>query len=54
MRRVKSDGALLNSPGVAHVTTMVGFSLVSTVQTTLDAFFSMTLKPWEQRTASDE
>ena len=37
-------------PGVDHVTTIVGFNLLSGVQTTYSAFYFITLKPWEERT----
>ncbi len=38
-------------PGVDHVTTIVGFNLLSGVQTTYSAFYFITLKPWKERTA---
>jgi multidrug efflux pump len=50
----KVEQALLNTPGVAHVTSVIGFSLLSTVQTTFNAFFFITLKPWDERTAPNE
>ena len=50
----KVEEALLNTPGVAHVTTVIGYNLLSTVNTTFNAFFFITLKPWEERTAPDE
>ena len=37
-------------PGVEHVTTIVGFNLLSGVQTTYSAFYFITLKPWDERT----
>ncbi|MEO6846045.1 MAG: multidrug efflux RND transporter permease subunit [Chthoniobacterales bacterium] len=37
-------------PGVASVTTVVGFNLLSSVQTTYNGFFFITLKPWDERT----
>ena len=36
-------------PGVQHVTTIVGFNLLSGVQNTYSAFYFITLKPWEER-----
>ena len=51
-RRVEQ--ALLNTPGVDHVTSVIGFNLLSTVQTTFNAFFFITLKPWHERTAPNE
>src|SRR5947209_6523062 len=50
----KVEQALLNIPGVAHVTSVIGFNLLSTVQTTFNAFFFITLKPWDERTAPNE
>jgi HAE1 family hydrophobic/amphiphilic exporter-1 len=50
----KVEQALLNTPGVAHVTSVIGFNLLSTVQTTFNAFFFITLKPWHERTAPNE
>src|SRR3954447_3715259 len=50
----KVEAALLNTPGVAHVTSVIGFNLLSTVNTTFNAFFFITLKPWEERTAPEE
>ncbi len=50
----KVEEALLKTPGVAHVTSVLGFNLLSTVQTTFNAFFFVTLKPWDERTAPNE
>ncbi|MEY2507466.1 MAG: hydrophobic/amphiphilic exporter (mainly bacteria), family [Verrucomicrobiota bacterium] len=50
----KVEQALLNTHGVAHVTSVIGFNLLSTVQTTFNAFFFITLKPWDERTAPNE
>ena len=33
---------------------MIGFNLLQHVQTTYNAFFFVTLKPWDERTAPDE
>ena len=41
-------------PGVDHVTTVVGFNLLSGVQTTYSAFYFITLKPWEERKGPGE
>jgi hydrophobic/amphiphilic exporter-1 (mainly G- bacteria), HAE1 family len=43
-----------NIPGVDHVTTIVGFNLLSGVQTTYSAFYFITLKPWADRTKPGE
>lgn len=41
---------LMETPGVEYVTTAVGFNLLSQVNTTYNAFFFVTLKPWDERT----
>ncbi len=40
---------LANTPGVKYTTSVVGFSLLSFVQTSYNAFFFVTLKPWDER-----
>ncbi len=50
----KIEAILRDTPGVRHMTTVVGFSLLSTVSTTYNAFFFVTLAPWETRTAPEE
>lgn len=50
----KIEAILNNTPGVQYATTVVGFSLLSTVSTTYNAFFFVTLKPWHERTAPEE
>lgn len=50
----KIEEALLKTPGIAHVTTVLEFSLLSTVQSTFNAFFFITLKPWDERTKPAE
>jgi HAE1 family hydrophobic/amphiphilic exporter-1 len=40
---------LANTPGVQYTTSVIGFSLLSFVQTTYNAFFFVTLKPWGDR-----
>ena len=52
--RAKWSRRCCNTPGVAHVTSVIGFNLLSTVQTTFNAFFFITLKPWDERTAPNE
>ena len=42
-------GIVSKIPGVEHVTTIVGFNLLSGVQNTYSAFYFITLKPWEER-----
>ncbi len=40
---------LSRTPGVQYASTIVGFSLLSTVNTTYNAFFFVTLAPWDER-----
>ena len=50
----KIEDILKNTPGVKYYTTVEGFSLLSQVQATYNAFFFVTLKPWSERTNSNE
>jgi hydrophobic/amphiphilic exporter-1 (mainly G- bacteria), HAE1 family len=43
-----------DTPGVQYTTSVVGFSLLSFVRTTYNAFFFVTLKPWDQRKSRQE
>jgi hydrophobic/amphiphilic exporter-1 (mainly G- bacteria), HAE1 family len=40
---------LADTPGVEYSTSVVGFSLLSFVRTSYNAFFFVTLKPWDER-----
>ena len=40
---------LADTPGVEYTTSVVGFSLLSFVRTTYNAFYFVTLKPWSDR-----
>jgi HAE1 family hydrophobic/amphiphilic exporter-1 len=44
------EGILKETPGVQSYNTVVGFSLLAFVNTTYNAFYFVTLKPWEERT----
>jgi HAE1 family hydrophobic/amphiphilic exporter-1 len=50
----KIEDILKNTPGVQYASTVVGFSLLSTVSTTYNAFFFVTLAPWDERTKPEE
>jgi hydrophobic/amphiphilic exporter-1 (mainly G- bacteria), HAE1 family len=50
----KVEEILLKTPGVQHVTTVVGYNMLSGVQNTYSAFFWVTLKEWKERKAPDE
>src|ERR1700735_634486 len=41
---------IMSTPGVQHVTSVVGFSLLSFVRTSYNAFFSVAFYPWDTRT----
>jgi HAE1 family hydrophobic/amphiphilic exporter-1 len=45
---------LAKTPGVASYNTVVGFSLLSTVYATYNAFFFVTFEPWDERTAAEQ
>jgi HAE1 family hydrophobic/amphiphilic exporter-1 len=45
---------LAKTPGVQSYNTVAGFSLLSTVYATYNAFFFVTFKDWGERTAPDE
>jgi hydrophobic/amphiphilic exporter-1 (mainly G- bacteria), HAE1 family len=49
----KIEDILKNTPGVKYYTTVEGFSLLSQVQATYNAFFFVTLKPWNERKKAD-
>lgn len=48
------EDILAQTPGVAHTTTIVGFSLLSQVYSTYSGFFFVTLKEWGERIAPEE
>ncbi len=45
---------IAKTPGIQYVTSVIGFSLLSYVQTTYTAFFFAVEKPWSQRTKPGE
>jgi HAE1 family hydrophobic/amphiphilic exporter-1 len=51
-RRVEK--VLAETPGVKYYTTVMGFSLLSQAQTTYNAFFFVTLQPWNERKKASE
>ena len=50
----KVEAILSHTPGVKYYSTVLGFSLVSQAQTTYNAIFFVTLKPWDERTKAGE
>jgi hydrophobic/amphiphilic exporter-1 (mainly G- bacteria), HAE1 family len=50
----KIEAMLSQTPGVKHVTTTIGSSLLSGIQSTYSGFFFVTLKPWKERNQQEE
>ncbi|HZC35343.1 MAG TPA: efflux RND transporter permease subunit [Chthoniobacterales bacterium] len=50
----KIEAVLADSPGIRYVTTTIGSSLLSGIQSTYSGFFFVTLKPWEDRKQKSE
>jgi HAE1 family hydrophobic/amphiphilic exporter-1 len=48
------EKALANTPGVEYTTSVIGFSLLSNVRTSYNAFFWVSLKPWDERKSQTE
>ncbi|HTV59496.1 MAG TPA: multidrug efflux RND transporter permease subunit [Verrucomicrobiae bacterium] len=48
------EAVLAKTPGVEYTTSVIGFSLLSYVQTSYNAFFFVTLKPWTDRKEQSE
>jgi HAE1 family hydrophobic/amphiphilic exporter-1 len=50
----KVEKILAETPGIKYTTTVAGFSLLSFVRTTYNAFFFVTLKDWDERKSHAE
>jgi hydrophobic/amphiphilic exporter-1 (mainly G- bacteria), HAE1 family len=50
----RAEDILLKTPGVAHVTSVIGYSMLSGVQNTYSTFFWVTFKPWSARKTPEE
>ncbi|PWU05080.1 MAG: hydrophobe/amphiphile efflux-1 family RND transporter [Terriglobia bacterium] len=50
----KIESVLSQTPGVQYTTSVVGFSLLSFVRTSYNAFFFVTLKEWSDRKSRDQ
>jgi len=48
------EDILSKMPGVQYTTSVIGFSLLSYIQTSYNAFFFVTLKPWSDRSDPSE
>ncbi len=47
------EDIMMKTPGVENVSTVVGYSLLSGVQTTYSAFFFVSFKPWDERKTAE-
>src|SRR5579863_8287317 len=50
----KVEEIIMKTPGVDHVTTVIGYNMLSGVQNTYSAFFWVTLKEWKERKAAED
>ena len=50
----KVEDIMMHTPGVKTCTSVIGFSLLSTVYNTYNAFFFVNFKPWSERTRPEE
>jgi len=48
------ESILAKSPGVKYTTTVLGFSLLSLVRTSYNAFMFVTMDPWDDRTTREK
>ncbi|HZP24766.1 MAG TPA: efflux RND transporter permease subunit [Terriglobales bacterium] len=48
------EKAILDTPGVQYVSSVMGFSMLSGVNATYSSFFFVSLKPWDERKSPDE
>ena len=49
----QAEKILMETPGVQYVTTVGGYSMLAQASTTHDAFFFVSLKPWDDRKTPD-
>jgi HAE1 family hydrophobic/amphiphilic exporter-1 len=50
----EAENIMLKVPGVSQVSTVVGYNMLSGVNSTFNAFFFVTFKPWEERKTEEE
>ena len=48
------EDIILKTPGIANVSTVVGYNMLSGVNSTFNAFFFVSFKPWGERKGKDE
>ena len=50
----KVEDILLKTPGINHVTSVIGYNMISGAQNTFSCFFWVTLKEWSERKTPEE
>jgi len=50
----KVENILLKTPGIDHVTSVIGYNMISGAQNTFSSFFWVTLKEWSERKTPEE
>ena len=50
----EAENIMLKVPGVSQVSTVVGYNMLSGVNSTFNAFFFVTFKPWSERKTEEE
>jgi hydrophobic/amphiphilic exporter-1 (mainly G- bacteria), HAE1 family len=50
----QTEDLILKTPGVEHVSTIVGYNMLSGVNSTFNAFFFVSFKPWGERKTEEE
>src|SRR4051794_2515754 len=50
----EAESIMLKVPGVSQVSTVVGYNMLSGVNSTFNAFFFVTFKPWSERKTKEE
>jgi HAE1 family hydrophobic/amphiphilic exporter-1 len=50
----KVEDILLKTPGIDHVTSVIGYNMISGAQNTFSSFFWVTLKEWSERKTAEE
>ena len=48
------EDLILKTPGIEHVSTVVGYNMLSGVNSTFNAFFFVSFKPWGERKSEEE
>ncbi len=48
------EDLILKTPGVEHVSSVIGYNMLSGVNSTFNSFFFVSFKPWEERKSEEE